>query len=209
LRAQETREALIEALVRLLRTRSIASISVREVAAQAGVNHGLVHRYFGSKEALVRAAVRRFSERLHEGDPVQKGVSASSFQLLRRHPELALVVARSCLECPGDFLRHAAPPPERLEEIVAPIRGALEHLGAGDVDPHVVNVLAASALLGWFVFKPLFRTGFGLPRDADERVHDLLRRVDDLLTPFRRSGGVASGGRAGDRPRRRGRKRAS
>ena len=30
--------------------------TVREIARRAGVNHGLVHHYFGSKEQLLRAA---------------------------------------------------------------------------------------------------------------------------------------------------------
>mgnify|MGYP003342924440 CR=1 FL=1 len=31
--------------------------TVREIARRAGVNHGLVHHYFGSKEQLLRAAM--------------------------------------------------------------------------------------------------------------------------------------------------------
>lgn len=52
------RTALVEATARLLGERSPAAVSVRDIATEAGVNHGLVHRYFGSKDALVRAALR-------------------------------------------------------------------------------------------------------------------------------------------------------
>jgi TetR/AcrR family transcriptional regulator, repressor for neighboring sulfatase len=185
-RAEEIREALIEALVRLLKTRSIARISVREIAAEAGMNHGLVHRHFGSKDDLVRAAARRLSEELHGGDPVQRGMSASSFAQLRARPELARVVARACLDGPGVVLEQAAPSPERLEELVAPVRRALERLGFGEaVDPYVLNGLATAALLGWFVFKPLLGDGFGLSADADDRVAALLERLDAVLAPYR------------------------
>lgn len=186
-RVDEVKSALIEALVRLLKERSIARISVRDIAAEAGVNHGLVHRHFGSKEGLVKAAARRLSEELHAGDPVQRGMSAASFAQLRARPELAEVVARACLDGPVAVVKQAAPSPERLEELVAPTRRTLERLGLSDVvDPHVVNALASGALLGWFVFRPLFDSGFGLPSDADDQLAALLERVDALLAPFRK-----------------------
>jgi AcrR family transcriptional regulator len=49
---------LVDAAAELLAARGPAAVSVRDIAAAAGVNHGLVHRYFGSKEALLRAALR-------------------------------------------------------------------------------------------------------------------------------------------------------
>lgn len=185
-RADETKRQLIEALVSLLGKRGIGSISVREIAAEAGVNHGLVHRHFGSKQNLVRAAIRELSEEIHRGDPVNRGLSAWSFDYLRRHPEIALVVARACLDGPRDLLALAAPPRDRLEAIVAPIGAMLAGFGLeGEVDPYLINALASVAFLGWVVFGPLVRTGFGLPPDADEQLVGLLRRLDDLLAPFR------------------------
>ncbi len=43
------RNALIEATAKLCGERSPALVSVRDIAAEAGVNHGQVHHYFGSK----------------------------------------------------------------------------------------------------------------------------------------------------------------
>jgi AcrR family transcriptional regulator len=41
-----------------------AGITTRALAEQAGVNHGLVHYYFGSNENLLARALERFTERL-------------------------------------------------------------------------------------------------------------------------------------------------
>ena len=41
-----------------------AGITTRRLAVEAGVNHGLVHYYFGSNDNLLVQALERFTERL-------------------------------------------------------------------------------------------------------------------------------------------------
>jgi AcrR family transcriptional regulator len=57
-------EALLDAAERLLVDVGYAKITTRRLAETAGVNHGLVHHYFGSNEALLVRALERFTERL-------------------------------------------------------------------------------------------------------------------------------------------------
>ena len=57
-------EALLDAAERLLVETGYASVTTRRVAAEAGVNHGLVHYYFGSVENLLVQVLERFTERL-------------------------------------------------------------------------------------------------------------------------------------------------
>jgi AcrR family transcriptional regulator len=61
-RAQE--EALLDAAERLLLELGYSKVTTRRVAAEAGLNHGLVHYYFGSVENLLVRALERFTERL-------------------------------------------------------------------------------------------------------------------------------------------------
>jgi AcrR family transcriptional regulator len=55
--AETTRARLLTAAMSLFAERGFAQAGVREIAAKAGVNASLVARYFGSKEALFRAAL--------------------------------------------------------------------------------------------------------------------------------------------------------
>jgi AcrR family transcriptional regulator len=57
-------EALLDAAERLLVDLGYAGITTRRLAEEAGVNHGLVHYYFGSNENLLVRALERFTERL-------------------------------------------------------------------------------------------------------------------------------------------------
>jgi AcrR family transcriptional regulator len=59
-------EALLDAAERLLVDVGHAGITTRKLAEEAGVNHGLVHYYFGSNENLLARALERFTERLIE-----------------------------------------------------------------------------------------------------------------------------------------------
>jgi AcrR family transcriptional regulator len=60
----EATTALLDAAERLLIEVGYAGITTRGVAAEAGVNHGLVHYYFGSMEELLLQVLERFSQRL-------------------------------------------------------------------------------------------------------------------------------------------------
>jgi AcrR family transcriptional regulator len=57
-------DALLDAAERLLVEIGYAGITTRRLADEAGVNHGLVHYYFGSNENLLVRALERFTERL-------------------------------------------------------------------------------------------------------------------------------------------------
>jgi AcrR family transcriptional regulator len=61
---QATEEAFLDAAERLLVSVGHAGITTRSVAQEAGVNHGLVHYYFGSMENLLARVLERFTDRL-------------------------------------------------------------------------------------------------------------------------------------------------
>lgn len=58
----ETR--LLDAAERLLIDAGYAAITTRRLAEEAGVNHGLVHYYFGAMEELLLRVLERFTARL-------------------------------------------------------------------------------------------------------------------------------------------------
>lgn len=180
--ADETRNRLIQAVMELLPDHPVDVLSVRDIALRAGVNHGLVHRHFGSKEALVREALSRTNAQVHGVDPFARGVTSWSWSLLRERPDIARVLARMCLDGPHDLLPLAVPPPERIEQFVAPVRAALERAGVADlVDPYLANALGCSTLLGWAVFRPLLDAGWKVPPDADEQLARLAPLLDAFL----------------------------
>lgn len=57
-------EAFLDAAERLLVRDGAAGISTRQLAAESGQNHGLVHYYFGSIDELMLRALERFTARV-------------------------------------------------------------------------------------------------------------------------------------------------
>ncbi|MCH7585566.1 MAG: TetR family transcriptional regulator [Acidobacteria bacterium] len=65
-RPRDSRKALLDAAEQLLIAKGHAAITVRSVATQAGVNHGLVRYYFQTLDNLLLEAFDRFSHELFE-----------------------------------------------------------------------------------------------------------------------------------------------
>lgn len=54
-------EALLDAANRLFAAKGPADVSLREIAREANVNHGMVHRYFGTRDDLVDRLLERMA----------------------------------------------------------------------------------------------------------------------------------------------------
>mgnify|MGYP002624023627 CR=1 FL=1 len=129
--AEATRVALLEAAMRQFARHGFQGASLRAIAADAGVSHGLIRHHFGSKEALWRAVVddfvRRFEER-HEpllnrtttDDPValMRGFVTNFVQVSAEIPGLSRFLMNDCSQ-PGPRLDY-------LLERMAPIHHAIE-----------------------------------------------------------------------------------
>lgn len=137
------RTALIGATTDLIVEHGLA-ISVREIAARAGVNHGLIHTYFGSKEGLISASFDSITQRAVDALD-DRGFPPPDLAE-RRGGEIAKALARVMLEAPDD--------PFSSHPVIESWRHALEaerpHLSDDDLDE---RVLVATALgLGWALF---------------------------------------------------------
>jgi AcrR family transcriptional regulator len=84
------RRALLDAAKAMLPLRAPSTVTGRELADAAGVNYGLVHHYFGSKDAVLRDALLElrdeflaaqddleFAELLHPPQPFLRAIGRS------------------------------------------------------------------------------------------------------------------------------------
>lgn len=75
----EGERRLIEAAYQLVHERPFSEVGVRDIAALADVNHGFVHTWFGSKNDLLLAVVRRqfleLAETVQRAEPGQPAIN--------------------------------------------------------------------------------------------------------------------------------------
>ena len=69
-------EAFLDAAERLLIREGAAGISTRQLAAEAGQNHGLVHYYLGSVDELLLQTLERFTARVLDRQRAMYGTDA-------------------------------------------------------------------------------------------------------------------------------------
>lgn len=63
---EEVVEAVLRSAADLFAERGLAATSIRDIAARSRVNHGLIHRHFGSKDGLVAAVLDHLGQHLAE-----------------------------------------------------------------------------------------------------------------------------------------------
>ena len=146
--AEAVKAALVDAAARLFAFEG--DVSVRRIAAEAGVNHGLVHRHFGSKEGLRRAALEHLAARMDARLPAEgadlEALMAAAFDAVREDDLYWRILARSLLA--GE--RPAAL--QRAFPVVRRLIARAEAEGLPEPATHVAERLAIG--LGWLVFAP-------------------------------------------------------
>lgn len=157
---EQVRAALLDAAADLFAAHGPAAVSVRDVAARAGVNHGLVHRHFGSKEALVAATLEQLAAAT--AAPARGAASADELgQIIGRAADDRFwrVLAWSLLEGRDPAGLQARFPV--LDELIALVRA--QHRGIGsNGDARLAVVQAVAFGLGSLLFEPFLRHAVGL-----------------------------------------------
>ena len=151
---------------------------MRQLAAEADVNHGLVHQYFGSKEGLVRATLEHLADELQPFAEAAVDVPSSMRPLLG-----ALGDREAFVRLLGWLLLEGADP-DALPTEFPVVRRTLERINEelGDsptrVDSRMVVAAFISMAYGWSVFRRYIVTATQLD-DHDEE--ELLDGMGELL----------------------------
>lgn len=161
----------------MLAERGPNELSVRDVAARANVNHGLVHRHFGTKLGFVRAIVEDLSQHLHTAR--QEADLASTMELVSASPYFR-VLSRCLLD--GLDMRSI----QTAFPLMHQLRREFEQLHeAGELrhDASVTLLLAMTVALGmgWALFEPFLMSSMGDHQCERQRLRlqamDLWRKI--------------------------------
>ena len=182
--------ALVEAACAMLAEFGPKVMTVRNVAARAGVNHGQVYHYFGGKEGLVRAAMRRLARQHLENALERSGGRPIPLSLtLGQDTEYLQAVVRMVLD--GQLAVAAL----EIEEGVSVPRRVLAHLTElAELDePNLALKTAFAAMaaleLGWAAMEPfvLLLVDVGSEKEA-KSIRDGIGRIAASMVGQYRAG---------------------
>jgi TetR/AcrR family transcriptional regulator, repressor for neighboring sulfatase len=158
-------DAIIEATIELCKTGGPDKVTLRRVAEQANVNYGLVHRHFGTKAAVITAAMRRAHERsFHDLVEASEDLATALRRiLLEGSNTLSRVMAWGTLQ---DELENVLPAEESalvltgLSDLAA--KDLTEESAADSLSQRAFVGTLVAALLGWRLFEPYLVRGLHL-----------------------------------------------
>ena len=144
--------AVLKSAAQLFAERGPAATSIRDIAAHSNVNHGLIHRHFGSKDALVGAVLDHLGERLANmlaADADGGDVAAAVDCQLR-------VIARASLDgyAIGELQSHFPN--------MAMLLDAIRERQSSDVGARLAAAHTIALQLGWRMFGDFLRASTGL-----------------------------------------------
>lgn len=172
--------ALVDAARALFWERGPDRVTLREIAAAAGVNYGLIHQYVGTKDDLLALVFRAdsldWTAQFSKAPTLQ---AAISWQMRPASRGYVRMLAHSILEGhdPGRLLGRSpalAEMSRRLEqERPAP------RMSGTKTDPRIQAAALTCIVLGWQLFGPFLQQVAGLDdvpaEDVTTAVYELVR----------------------------------
>lgn len=164
---EQVSRALLKAAIKLFAKRGPAQVSIREVAQAAGVNHGLVHRHFGSKAQLVQQAQALLAQKIAKSlGPVRPDETLAELlpgllEATQKTPQYWRILAFSSLESAGSMKAQLDyPVVERL--LAAAARTPQSSLPPGfQSDPQLLVCTLLASGLGLLMFERYLRAATG------------------------------------------------
>jgi AcrR family transcriptional regulator len=168
--------ALVDAAIDLFGTRGPDAVSLREVAAKANVNYGLIHHYVGTKDDLISLALRQVSSRsterfstdgieetvrrLVETNPASPNLRLLAWSLLKGRTADDLVGRSRALATLADLLSSASTSTRDRQRIVG----------------------LMSLILGWQLFGNYLSDSLELPPSSSASTrNEIIRIANDIV----------------------------
>jgi AcrR family transcriptional regulator len=171
-------EDLVSATVRLLVAHPGQEISIRQIAAEAGVAHSDLYRYATSKDQLVDLAIARLEESVGRALPEDYDLLFGNLEMLLEATHAAAggmrVLTDRALQ--GKLGRPNAPlPVNTIADVIARRRedGGL----SSSVDPRVLSACIASAIWGLNVLESRWLESLGLDEIPLDEVATVIRAM--------------------------------
>jgi len=177
------RQALLDAAIRVVAGKGLRGLTLRAVAAEAGVTHGLVRHHFGTRDALIEATVSYSAHISIDASSLEPGtgalddIAAGLGGMVEGEVELQAFQFELLLEARRrpELLPHVR---KIYDEYIDATRRELERAGFVD-DPDLARITFAA--LDGLVLQQIVFGGAARTDGAVGRLHDVLLALKERL----------------------------
>lgn len=185
----ETVDAVLDAAEQLFARSGPTAVSLRDIAAEAGVTYSLINRHFGTKDVLIDLLLQRYAERWRQRVEGVDDYGTAINELVGPGPDAALYhrLLGWALLSSGDeagksaHVRHAV-----LDQLTSwrPQRDTDHDVASADsdvvpdvaaADPAVGTALDLALIFGWRFFGTYLRGALHLTDEQVAATHEAVR----------------------------------
>lgn len=192
---EQTINDILDAAEDLLDRKGPDGFGLAELGRDAGVSFGLIHHYFGGKEGLLRAVLRRTLRELgREIRQIEEGgrfweqsapAVVTVFDTYLRKPGFARLMAWGLLKgllSVEEVSQEVQRDRDALDAMVNRLRDGMP--GASRIDAAALTTLLTSAVLGFNLLRPLLVQTRGWNSRSDEILREqLVRAIVSIARP--------------------------
>jgi TetR/AcrR family transcriptional regulator, repressor for neighboring sulfatase len=180
---QRARDALLASAIELFARFGPASVSIREVARHAGLNHGLVHRHIGSKDDLITEALEVGASSLMPGALASGGFDIDQVVEVMHHDSTTarLIVRTLVDDIAIGSVRPRYPVMKGLLALARPMPA--EARPPGLADPRLAAAATAALVSGSVIWGPSLRAATGFSDDVRPAMAALSHHLLGVVRP--------------------------
>lgn len=181
---RQTSDRILDAATELFAARNPNDVTVREIAEKAGVTHALVHQYFGSKDDLLNAVIRRVATDrttiVRESAALNDALQVLVRQILTNRIHTKTLVRSAMDGVEYLSLKDRIPTGRALIKLAdeTAASGARPAEPPRDVDTHVLIAAISMMSLGWGAIEDWVWPVYDLdPADKE----DIYRQLGEIV----------------------------
>jgi AcrR family transcriptional regulator len=176
---EAVKKAILDATENLLLKKSPDKITVREIAEAANIKHPLIHRHFGTKDAVIIAVhARSIAKTQRKVAKVKnlEGNVAMFFEVVKKNKFRQVALSRAMIDGINPrAIQSQFPVMQRLLELLK--KRYDETNSQSRFEPEMMTAVLGATALGWFLYEPFLLAAIDLEENDKDEIHETVVEI--------------------------------
>jgi TetR/AcrR family transcriptional regulator, repressor for neighboring sulfatase len=178
------KEAVLNATEKLLSEYSPNEITVRQIAKEAGVNHSLIHRHFGTKEKVIIAVHEQMIGKMSSATADIENIVGNVklfFKASEQNSSRRILLTKAMLDGVSPHLiQNHFPVMHQLLNLAK--KRSAEKETPSKYDDEVLVAFLTASVMGWFLYQPFLIASLGLENKNKDDIHNqLIEMLEEII----------------------------